>query len=146
MNRTIVVLFVDDEGFWAKPYRERLEDAFGHIHFCDDVDEARDYFAKTLTIDILLLDVMMPTPEGADPQETNSGLDTGLWLLKQMRDELIRRRVPVIMLTNRRRSIVDDGVRALDFPEGLVEVRLKQDTPAFYLPSRVSILVTKWRP
>ncbi len=141
---TIYILFIDDEGFWAKPYRERLEEEFD-VHYSDDPADGREFFAKTPRIDIIILDIMMPTPDGVDPRETDEGLDTGLWLLREMRGELIDRRVPVLILTNRRRAIVDEAVAHADFPAGLIEVRLKSETPAFFLPSRVHAMVTRWR-
>ena len=36
-------------------------------------------------INIVILDIMMPTPKGVDEAETNAGQDTGIWLLLKAR-------------------------------------------------------------
>lgn len=139
----IRILFVDDEGFFARPYIEKLEKTFD-VHFCDSADEALQRINSDNKLKVVVLDIMMPCPTGIAATVTSDGLSTGLWMLKQIRELMVGRGLPVVILTNRMLNAVQEGVDQLDLPEGLVEILPKSQTPNFLLPSKVQKMVDKW--
>src|SRR6185437_9682819 len=94
------ILFFDDEGYVLKPYLRELEKDFD-VHFFEDITNGEKILANHPDIKLLILDVMMPTPEGVASSATNDGHSTGTWFLKQIRGIVVNRPLPVIVLTNK---------------------------------------------
>jgi CheY-like chemotaxis protein len=137
------ILFIDDEPFFASRYVEELEKRYT-VHFRDSAEAGLKAFDEHEAVGCVVLDIMMPPPEGVTLASTGDGLDTGLWVLETLKDKLIERRAPVIILTNRMASHVEETINGLGFPDGFIEVRSKIETPRFYLPHAIGRLLDKW--
>lgn len=120
MTDDIRVLWVDDEA--SEPKMDtRFEELlpFGiHVEPCDDV---HSFIAKvrsgTFDFDVVVMDLIMP-PQGAyPPDETARGLETGLRLLKELRATAPK--VPIVVVTIRSRSGLDEALRAVGVSEYL---------------------------
>lgn len=131
------VLFIDDEEFFARRYIENLRDHGFKVHYCERAEDAHGYIDQNPAISAIILDIMMPTPTNVSGSVTNNGLDTGLWLLGQLKDYVVSKPRPVLILTNRDPQAVEEGAKRLEFPDSLVSVTRKIETPAFYLPDRL---------
>jgi CheY-like chemotaxis protein len=140
-----VILFIDDEELYARRYINHLEKQEFVVHYCDRAEDAQRFLEQNTDIRGIVLDIMMPTPETVSDQVTNHGLDTGLWVLQQLKDYVICKPRPVLILTNRHPQIVEDGVRRVGLPSWLVEVRRKVETPAFYLPKHLGAFLEQAR-
>jgi CheY-like chemotaxis protein len=137
------VLFIDDEPFFAEPYIRELARSF-EVILEETAIGAIDSVNSVRTWDAIILDIMMPSPEGRQGA-TADGLDTGLWILSQIYDTAIAQNIPVIILTNRNLQRVMEVVDLLDCPEGLISVRPKIETPRFVLPHLVRSVVDRFR-
>ena len=135
-----VIVFIDDDAFFSFPFVEELEETYDVTYF-GQAQPGIEAIRCNLAIDAIVLDVMMPTPSGVASTATDGGLETGLWLLRQVKDLIIQRCTPVIILTNRAPSIVKQQVNQLEFPEGLITICTKSETPSFELPNEVKQLV-----
>jgi len=137
------ILFVDDEPFYARSYVQRLEDAGHKVTLCDRAEDGLERFQRSPgAFEALILDFMMPTPPGVAAAETDDGLSAGRWFLREARSLLEPNRTRVIILTNRAaeavKKIVEQEVM-LDMT--YVKVCHKTQTPAFYLPTIVKMLL-----
>jgi len=137
------ILFVDDEPHYAIKYREALEKQFS-VPFCDNANEALLYIQNHDELRLVVLDIMMPTPEGIDAIETNNGDETGLWMIQKCKEILSNRPLPILALTNRNRQPILDKLTEFHLPTGLIEVRRKLETPARDLPAFASNLIQRW--
>jgi CheY-like chemotaxis protein len=126
------IVFYDDEGWIVQPYVVELEKDF-EVHFFEDVTNGEQIVANP-EIKLLILDVMMPTPTGVAASATNNSQSTGIWFLKQIRNTVISRPLPVIVLTNRGISAVKAEIDGLGFDPRLVFIRSKNDV---VLPSKL---------
>ena len=130
------ILFVDDDPFWSQVYREELGKKFALV-YKSSADGAIAELTTNEAINLLVLDVMMNTPESVDLTDTEGGLMTGVWILSKMRPMLLHRKLPIIMLTNRQKSIVIDAVVGLSYPEQQIVVFSKTEMQAKKLPSEI---------
>ena len=137
------VVFVDDDRFYATQWIEKLREQFDVDHFID-AGEARDAILESSRVRCLIIDVMMPTPSTASAEETASGLETGLWLLRQIAEWVTVNSIPVIVLTNRESEKISNAVKSLNLPAELVEIRRKLDTDRKRLLELVRDKITKW--
>ena len=129
----VEVLFVDDEPFFAARYVQALEQEFA-VHFLKRADEVIPFLEESPQVRGVVLDIMMPPPKGVVDDELDGGLNTGIWLLKSMR-ELGTWPFPVLILTNRKPQAVVDALRDLklhDLP--FVKVYQKVHVSAPQLP------------
>lgn len=137
------VVFVDDDKFYAYTWIEALRERYSVDHF-SAADKARNNIPLTPKIQCIVLDVMMPTPMGVAEDETADGLETGLWLLRELRDFLQEGLIPVIVLTNRASEVIRQKIVEMNFPDDLVEVRFKLDVSSKRLPEIVRDKITRW--
>ena len=144
-NRTI--LFIDDEKYLLNYYIEAVEGAGYKAVFCSSADEGLAYIRdRHAEIDLIVLDIMMPTPKGAAASETNDGLDTGIWLLQQARELIEEATIPVIVLSNRSKVTLESLVaERILLPDGLVLVATKTETAASALPNLVGRMYQRWK-
>lgn len=124
---TPIVVFVDDDRFYASLWIKALQKHFNVVHFVD-AGEALNAINVMPTIHCVVCDVMMPTPPNATADETSGGQATGVWLLKQAAGRVIDQSIPVIMLTHREANTVRELVVSLELPDNLVIVRNKLET------------------
>ncbi len=96
-----MILLVDDDRRYVKTYIEELK-YFGYevIHQ-DNVDKAMDFILDRLkSIDLLILDVMMPYGKIFENQDTDNGLRTGLFFLEKIKEVSIDHIFPIVIFTN----------------------------------------------
>src|SRR5262249_12270459 len=138
------IVFIDDEPFFARSYVEKLEQDYNVI-YNDNVEDGLQSVRNQNDLRLLILDIMMPSPASVSGEDTEQGLGTGLWILRQIlpRVQNRNRPLPVCILTNRKPNIVVEAVTKLGIGEELVVVRHKSDTPAFYLPRLVRQLIDR---
>jgi CheY-like chemotaxis protein len=141
MARTL--LFVDDETFFAQPYIDALRDAGFAITHKERASDALDYLtSQASNVDLLILDIMLPTPTGVPASATGDGLETGVWLLHQSQAAILDAQIPVLVLTNSRKKTIEAVIRdRVPFPEGRLDVCSKSDVRARELPGRVAQLL-----
>ncbi len=98
---TQTVLFVDDEVLPAKLYLRALQESGFKVIHLKSVDEAL-HFAETaqdrVSVDLLVLDLMMPPGEALKDEETLDGVTTGLVLRGALRKYYPKQ--PIVFLTN----------------------------------------------
>lgn len=141
MADEIEILFVDDDRFFARTYTEQLEEAGFVVHYCQYGAEIPRFIDEHPNIRAIILDIMMPTPEGIRPSVTNNGLDTGLWLLGEIREDVVHVPRPVLILTNRSPLALEERLPGLDMPNSVLQVRRKSETPAEELPRHIENLI-----
>ncbi|HEX8652429.1 MAG TPA: response regulator [Pyrinomonadaceae bacterium] len=98
-----MILFIDDEPrLMDSHYRYlkfKLEPEGYEVIFCSTVDEALDYFEKHLgELDLIILDIMMPSDKRFSSKKTNGGLKTGLLFYDKIREGSPD--LPVLIFTN----------------------------------------------
>ena len=135
------VLFVADEPEWCSTYLESLAEAFRTVIVKHDASQCLKYCEDHLDIDALIVDVMMPTPINVSSTETNSGLETGIYLIEQLRDYIMNYRCPIVVLTNRGRDLFMERFTTISLPKELWEIRQKGGTPSRGLPVLVKQLI-----
>jgi CheY-like chemotaxis protein len=98
-----MILFVDDERRRMRSYVEAIELSHYQVKFESDVDDALDFFEKNCgQLKLLILDVMMPTGNSFDDEQTNDGLRTGICFYRKVRQ--LNPNIPVIIFTNFRNN------------------------------------------
>ena len=94
-----MILFVDDEKRRMISYVEDLEWSGHKVKFKSDVDSALEAFEQYQDqIEVLILDIMMPTGESFSDNQTNNGLRTGVSFYTKIREH--NTTLPIIILTN----------------------------------------------
>src|SRR5688500_12951592 len=121
------VLFADDEPEYVADYRDELEKLFD-VDFCQTAEESVQKI-QNASYCALVLDVQMPPPKNLPLSATNNGVDTGLWVLEQSREVIVRNSLPVILLTNRNPEVVKSRVQEMGLAEQAIEIRPKTNTP-----------------
>jgi len=140
------ILFIDDEIFHSKRYRERLEEEGFEVLFVTKADVALDTLrSKALEIDLVVLDFMMPTPPSVSSTLTSDGQATGRWFLIECRDCLRDHKIPLLILTNKTLPATlgllhDGGVFETELG---FQVRHKGDTSAVDLVEIVRSIIER---
>ncbi|MBW4478664.1 MAG: response regulator [Tolypothrix brevis GSE-NOS-MK-07-07A] len=94
-----MILFVDDERRRMDSYVQDLILSGHEIEFKSDVDSALEFFVDNQTqIKLLILDIMMPTGESFDDDQTHYGLRTGIAFYQKIREQ--NPSLPTIIFTN----------------------------------------------
>lgn len=140
------ILFVDDERFFARDYINALSAKFA-VEFCEEVDEARRILCSPDThIAAAVVDLQMPSPMELEDDEVVHFVDTGLWLLEKAFVNIVKRALPVVILTNREFPTFKERFEAMGFPERLVEVHIKFNTPSKKLITVMNQMMDYWDP
>lgn len=132
------VLLVDDDRLPMRFYVRALEKSGFNVKHCLEPDSALSFVedCKTgqQTIDVVILDIMMPPGKTYSSKDTNQGLTTGVLLLKRIKELLPN--VPVVVLTNVRNPETIDKIKQFE-----VEVLEKTKSPAFELARHLREIV-----
>lgn len=131
------VLFVDDDLLISRFYIKALAAEGIESLAIGSADEAVHVFQANDDIDAVILDLMMPPPSSIDLDEVEHGLVTGLWILREIREQVSSRGIPIIILTNLGVDSVRARIPDLGLPDELLQVRAKSDTPPRYLADTV---------
>ncbi len=98
------IIFIDDEAYNCKYYLAELRTVF-EVLFCEKVMDGLVAIKRTPNADLVIMDIMMPPPPGVQPSGVfRDSTDTGLWLIEQIKTDLVHRPLPVFVLTNRATS------------------------------------------
>ena len=129
------ILYVDDEPNYAKFYVKKLEETYD-VTYVEEADQALALLSEQgAAFAAVVLDIMMPVPPETDDAETDSGFETGLWLLDRFRRSSgAVLPFPVVILTNRRVDLIKAGMERRQLDPGSVQIHRKIETPAFALP------------
>jgi len=136
-----IILFVDDEPYYARHYVEALEKASYEVILMESAETGLQYLREHASeLSLLILDYMMPTPEGVSETDTLDGLATGRWFLRKARTLIESCNTPVLVLTNRNIETVKTEIVEFSSMEvdKLLRVRHKTQTPRFYLATVVN--------
>lgn len=144
-DETVTVLFFDDEKYFAARYIESLEESGIKVHFVEQVDDVISTLEQYPEINALILDVMAPPPQGLPLGEANEGLDTGLWVMRTVRNYILEGPRPVLILTNRNIPYIEECVSRSNLPSCLITIRSKMNTPAFFLPKHLTDFLERAR-
>lgn len=137
------VAFVDDEIAVLKPYRDRCA-AEGatpqHFEYISDMLEfVKAGGLKSKKIDALVVDLQMPKPEAAhDADFVAAGSLSGLWLLGQIKADIVAAKVAVIVLTNVGEQQFEQYLKKLEYPANLLVAHRKINLSAVRLPQVVA--------
>ena len=94
-----MILFIDDEKRRMKSYVEELELSSYQVKFISDVDSAVEYFKKYQEkVELIILDIMMPTGNSFNSSQTGNGLRTGVPFYEEIRKQ--KPILPIIIFTN----------------------------------------------
>jgi len=137
------ILFIDDEPEYIDPYLDELEKTF-RVVFCQSAMESIQWIRQDDTFRAVVLDIQMPAPKDLSPSSTNNGVDTGLWVLREVYNIIVERPLPVIILTNRRSDAVEVSVHKMGFPEQMIEIHQKINTSNKKLPRLVDAILHRW--
>lgn len=131
------VLLIDDEPHIISNYIDELRKCGYEVTVHATADGGLQCLRNDcLDIDIVVLDIQMPTPKGIAKVDTNDGMDTGFWLLQETRELLEEQTLPVIILSNRK-AVALSGILAERFafnPANLVRITTKNDTSSKLFP------------
>jgi CheY-like chemotaxis protein len=93
------VLLIDDDVFPMQYHVEAMKKCGLAVCQCTEPDSAIDTLArKGPQILAIILDIMMPTGKTYEKQDTNEGMKTGVFLLRDIKARWPH--IPVIVLTN----------------------------------------------
>jgi len=134
--------FADDDRFYGMMWVGHLKQTY-EVEYFRTAAEVVDYVESNADLRCLVLDVMMPTPDGFSEDDTGQGLATGVWILKRLKEHILAYPLPVVMFTNRPIDTLIDAVRKLGVPSGLIEVRRKMDTSRKDLETSIATLIVR---
>ncbi len=137
------LLIIDDERYFARQYSQVLDKDY-KVKLCRSAEEGIEFFKSKASVRALILDIQMPTPLHVEEYETRNGVDTGIWLLRTCRSELVERFIPVLVLTNRRENDIEMRVRPLNYPIGQIEIFSKPHISPQEFAKRVTTAVRRW--
>ena len=109
-----MILIIDDDVFGVSPYKFALEDAgFGVTVVGNPDDALRVLKTNRAEIELIVLDILMPSGQRLSDSETSAGLETGTVLFDLIRREFPSVPVVVFSITN------SSGIKA-DHPTQLI--------------------------
>jgi CheY-like chemotaxis protein len=141
-----MVLFVEDDRFWAFNYIDELQRS-GHfeVHYVRSATEGIDAIERNPAIDAIILDVMMPTPDGVADTLTDDGHTTGIWLLENLQKVISAHRIQVWVLTNRAVDSVRRKIAEFTAIAQQVEVDRKLDVRSRLMPAYLKARIDRAR-
>ncbi len=125
------VLLLDDDKINSARLFDRLGREFD-AEWRDTPDDAIIWMKQHPNPKALVLDVMLSPPTTIPIEETNAGLDTGIWLLKQARETVLDRCLAILIITERDHRAVEVGLARIGLPDWTFEIRSKRETPPHY--------------
>ena len=135
-----LILLIDDDRLPMQFYVKALQLKSFKVKQCFEPDSTLDFVGKKASqINAIILDIMLPPGKTYEHEDTNEGLRTGVFLLKDIRKYCPN--TPVVVLTN-----VKNPETLSEFREkSLVEVVQKKDCPPFELAKIVDEMLGKGR-
>lgn len=134
---TLNIIFIDDEPYYTRPYRDGLKRGNFGVRYIESVTEA----AETLVglrrgdCDGLVLDLQMPRPENMTEAAAVQYVElTGLWLLGEYAKVIGDLGLPVAILTNVNPARFETALGNISLPKGQVKIFRKIESPARDFP------------
>jgi CheY-like chemotaxis protein len=94
-----MILFLDDEKRYMDTYKVELEIQGYEVSFKNNVDDAVKFFdAHTNSIQLIILDIMMPPGQSFQGENTSDGLRTGVRFYERIRE--LAPHLPILIFTN----------------------------------------------
>ncbi len=141
-NEKPLIAFIDDEPDKSMRYVRELLNKFD-THYFDEVSSGLAFCKDHPKLRCIVLDMIVPPPEGTDYEEVEGGLETGVWFLRNLKSFLEDNSVAVVVLTNRNITLVRDAVSKLELPKILFVCKTKTDVPSWFLPVLVQQMIDK---
>ncbi len=138
------ILFIDDEAYYTKAYRDELRKSGCEVVFEDSVPRAATLLAEMTKgqHDLIVLDLQMPRPENMPDAANIKYVElTGLWLLGEFAEKIKKLGIPVAILTNVNPTRFEAVLPSLAFSARNLKVFRKIDTPARNLPDALRSFV-----
>lgn len=147
------ILFVDDEPFYMSRHvnavkaafqnytvdqKDNIDDAIEYVEVqslptTDEHDTGSDIIVAKVPLQAIILDIMMPKPsryiKDIDGVKLKDNMNTGVWFLYYLRQDIRDRNIKVIVLTNNTRDFpaIQAQVRKLELPRA--SCYLKRECP-----------------
>jgi len=120
------ILMIDDDKLPMQYYIRRLEKSNFEVKHFVKPDDAFEYLDNEQPhTDGVILDIMLPPGEKYKDEQTNQGLRTGVFVLRDLREHKDYSSIPVVVLTN-----VRNPKTLAEFPESeLLRIAFKPDYP-----------------
>jgi CheY-like chemotaxis protein len=135
------ILFVDDEPHlwhrWLEPLKR-----LGSVELITKPSAVFSYFENHGAPDVLLMDVMLPTPEGIAESATEDGLTTGVFLVTQLIRQIVSANTLVVFLTNVDFDTVEECINEAFLPRVYLKIVRKSIDPDSFSTDLKSWLVT----
>jgi hypothetical protein len=134
------ILVIEDD----RRISDRLNALLGStykVHVAYSADDGPSVLYGNLGVTAVVLDIMMDSPTGIPEDEVNGNLDTGIWILHEMAEFLIGRKVPVLIYSNRFLDDISHKLAALNFPQAQLEFQSKQRLSVLKVPGQLFALV-----
>lgn len=129
-----MILFIDDEKRRMSSYLEACQFAGLEVKLIDDPELGwEEFLGSKKSLDLLILDIMLPTGDRFDRPGSLGGIRTGLELLKDVRKEAPR--LPVLLFTQSNDREPDEMI--ISDPRSYIERKIN------VLPSELPDLVRK---
>lgn len=133
-----MILVIDDEKREMDSYVQELQLVGYEVRFEKDVDLALGFFEEHgAEVDLLVLDIMMPSGSRFKEVDTSRGLRTGLLVYEWLRERAPD--LPCLILTNVSKEDVADRFRT----EEMCWFLLKEDYMPFELAEKVASILPR---
>ena len=123
-NKKRNIFFIDDENNRTLRWREHLTTTFEVIYFSKPIplQDMQDRIIADAPVAIIQ-DIMMQ--RGSDG---TIDIGVGLEVAKNMKDFLVKLRIPFILFSNRMLREFESEIKALNYPENILYFKSKPDT------------------
>jgi len=136
------ILFVDDDRYFARLYKASLDKCF-EVIVCYDALSAVKCLNDTPDVVCAVIDVMMPPPLGKKA-ECHDGNTTGLWVVSECQESIVKKRIALFMFTHLGVKFVKDEMLAfLQLESKITEVSSKASILAVDLPARIDAIISR---
>lgn len=127
-----MILMIDDEKRTLDSYLQELTLSDFTVRYESSVDAGLNYLEENSgDIELLILDLMMPSGQAFSQDETDKGMRTGIVFYQRVRRTF--EHLPVMILTNN----VDEGIRRIFEQEPHCRFFRKEDLLPFELVEEV---------
>lgn len=146
--KTLKILFVDDEPYYTRPYRDALATNGFDVRYTESVVEATTILAGLVAgeLDGLVLDLQMPRPESMNEAKAVQYVElTGLWLLGEFAKKIETLQIRVALLTNVNPARFVGALQTVPLRPETLKVFRKIETAAKDFPSKLRDLIQSGR-
>lgn len=96
-----MIVFVDDDKIYIQDYVEELRDNKYNVHHEHNIDKAFEFILEnSQEIDLLLLDMMIPSGSLLKDKDNDNGRRTGNLFIEELRNRIDLTLFPIIVFTH----------------------------------------------